>query len=421
MNNGIVLGYEKRLKILVCRSTGSADPSAKDAKFARQEQIDDLARRVRAVERHLTVRNVATEGLDSPSAPDQVARETANDNTHPQSIETASLYEGGPSFTHQSIQARDVAQKTAKDTGDLRSDLSTSLNHLETLLHSSVTVSSSDSYHFSGKSDSSESIRPLPMDLVLSIIQEIKSSPLCDRYDLNHYTLQAGANFKAAIETYDVLAVPSFESLFALIMGFTKAQDDARPLLSYTLISAAANHCQMLGYHKESTYRTTRVPTANAENDTDIDVEPPVLSNDATIRPWDRSFLMGIKLARIQGKAYDRLYTSAAMKIDDSERANRIDQLSMDMQQWYFELKQIDSRRVNSATIFELSRDSWDIMYYSTYTSILRAPTTSSGGGEISAQCFSIARLSLQSHLNCFGKYSSSESLTDSDYANWSD
>lgn len=83
-------------------------------------------------------------------------------------------------------------------------------------------------------------------------------------------------------------------------------------------------------------------------------------------------------------------------------------------------LLQIDSSQVNNRQIFGISRDSWDIMYYSTFTSLSRAPTTSGmEGTEISSQCFQVARLSLQSHLRCFGNYQTSGFLSDANYANW--
>lgn len=59
-------------------------------------------------------------------------------------------------------------------------------------------------------------------------------------------------------------------------------------------------------------------------------------------------------------------------------------------------------------------------MYYSTFTSLLRAPTTSEAEeAEVSLQCFQVARLVLEGHLRCFSKYRTSGFLSDADYANW--
>lgn len=69
--------------------------------------------------------------------------------------------------------------------------------------------------------------------------------------------------------------------------------------------------------------------------------------------------------------------------------------------------------------IFELSNKTWDVLHYSTLTSLLRAGSTATNGGEIGPECFEAARLSLESHLQCFPGYSDSDVLTVADYANW--
>ncbi|KAE8153041.1 hypothetical protein BDV25DRAFT_127522 [Aspergillus avenaceus] len=434
-----------------CPCSNSLDPQTAPGRTRRPDQIDSLEKRLNAVERRIVPGRAPSEEPDTVS---------------PQSAEVTPLYQGGPSFTNQSLDARDAARRTAIDSA---------------LLQSPAMVSSPERFRLAG-GPSGQAPRPLPIDLVLAIIQEIKrnrpiflcsyaisdpaivehfcqkmyfpttpitsgdiasmygilypllkefmilKAPLCEKFDLKHYTIQCGQCFKRAIETYDVLITPTFENLLAIIMGFTKAQDEDRPLLSYSLISAAANQCQMMGYQKESTYRTARTVT-NSENmrrlfwttyvirDVDIDVNYPALSSDPAVRPWDESFVMAIKLASIQGQIYDSLYSSDALRVNHMERTVRIEKLCTDMQQWGVEFKQINARHVNSQKIFEISRDSWDITFYSTFTSLLRASTI--GGGEISAQCFNVARLSLQSHIRCFGNYQSTEFLTDSDYANW--
>ena len=247
-----------------------------------------------------------------------------------------------------------------------------------------------------------------------------------------------------------------------IVFQFTKAQNEGKSLLCCTFIAAAASHCQMLGYHHEKMYRNDR--TGNSENmrrlfwttyvfekhfsllfgrasnmqDFDIDARFPALSTDPAIRPWDESFIIGIKLAKTQSQIYDRLYSITALKTAGCERKQYVNQIATTMQEWEVELRQvmipplppfdglpmtplqIDSSQVNNRQVFDISRDSWDIMYYSTFTSLLRAPTTSGmEGTEISSQCFQVARLSLQSHLRCFGNYQTSDFLSDANYANW--
>lgn len=48
-------------------------------------------------------------------------------------------------------------------------------------------------------------------------------NPLCQAHDLKAHAAHCGQRFNAAIETYDVLAVPSFENILALIMGVSRS------------------------------------------------------------------------------------------------------------------------------------------------------------------------------------------------------
>ena len=43
--------------------------------------------------------------------------------------------------------------------------------------------------------------------------------PLCKEYDLESYLAKCEQNLNSGLESYDVLAVPSFENIFALTMG----------------------------------------------------------------------------------------------------------------------------------------------------------------------------------------------------------
>ena len=123
---------------------------------------------------------------------------------------------------------------------------------------------------------------------------------------------------------------------------------------------------------------------ASNMQDFDIDARFPALSTDPAIRPWDESFIIGIKLAKIQSEIYDRLYSITALKTAGCERKQYVNQIATTMQEWEVELRQvmipplppfdglpmtplqIDSSQVNNRQVFDISRDSWDIMYYST-------------------------------------------------------
>lgn len=144
-----------------------------------------------------------------------------------------------------------------------------------------------------------------------------------------------------------------------------KSQGEAKPYLYWKLVSAAVTHCQSLGYHRESTYRS--IPYSKAESirrlfwtvytfdknislvlgrvsnmqGLDIDTQHPIPSTDLALRAWDESFIMGIRLAELQGRIFVGLYSTATMARDSFERSQLISRLAAAMEKWHFELEQV--------------------------------------------------------------------------------
>lgn len=58
----------------------------------------------------------------------------------------------------------------------------------------------------------------------------------------------------------------------------------------------------------------------------------------------------------------------------------------------------------------------WDLSFYSTLTTMLRASFTAKIGGEIETRCLEAARLSLNSHLKCFSDYQQSSRFSVADF-----
>ena len=50
----------------------------------------------------------------------------------------------------------------------------------------------------------------------------IMRNPLCQKYDIKLHATRCEQNFNSIIESYEVLAVPSFENIFALFMGVSE-------------------------------------------------------------------------------------------------------------------------------------------------------------------------------------------------------
>lgn len=135
-----------------------------------------------------------------------------------------------------------------------------------------------------------------------------------------------------------------------------KAQDEAKPLVSCHLVSTAARHCQMLGYHRESTYKkdsdvnsehkrrlfwtlyvfdktmSLLLGRASYIQDFDMDVNVTSLSSNPALRAWDEAFEYMIRLAKVEGEIYNRLYSASALKASAEERTKAVNELIIAME-----------------------------------------------------------------------------------------
>ncbi|KAL4878830.1 hypothetical protein BJY04DRAFT_194691 [Aspergillus karnatakaensis] len=281
--------------------------------------------------------------------------------------------------------------------------------------------------------------------ILLSLFKEFigLKDPIAEKYDLSQYMSICQQNLALCFESYEILVVPSLENILSLILAVIKAQDEANVMLSSTYISVAARHCLTLGYHRALSYQShdarmganiARIfwtvylldknmslilGRAPSIQDYDVDVPYPTYSTDPIVRPWDEGFVTYIALGRVQGQTYERIYSAAALKTPLEIRTQHINNLAEELHQWYRRMYSIDFSTISAPHLLELSKPTWDIMYYSLLTQILRGTSTSTTSPEITAQCFSAARSALQSHLRSFPMYSESDVVSVSDYANW--
>ncbi|KAJ5180494.1 fungal-specific transcription factor domain-containing protein [Penicillium capsulatum] len=446
--------------------------SAKDAKREREEHVQILESRLRAVEDQLA----SIKGVDSTSQPHAFVGNPRK-NTEPQTsnpgdgrsdVASAAMYEGDTSFTSQSVEARELAKTMASSSGvEMGSNITGTFDSLNHLLQSS---SKQNPHRPDLPRSSTQS--PLPAELVLALLQDFrvrkpmlfwsypindlalverlcqkvyfstqtvfpgdlaamhgifhfamkeyiaKKDPLCQKVDFEHYAEVCRKSFHTEMESSQVLVVPTLENIIALIMG-------------------------MLGYHRESTYQKSQDENVRSQRrifwtvynldksmsllmgrpsylqDFDIDAEYDAPSTDPAIRPWDEAFDTATKLAEIKGNIYNKLYSAAARKISENERIARINELEVALHQCQATRDKIDSSQVNDRSLHEISERTWDMTYYSTLTILLRASTSSETGNEIGPKCFEAARRGLQSHLKCFPDYTESDIFTVSDFANW--
>ncbi|RBR12146.1 uncharacterized protein FIESC28_08780 [Fusarium coffeatum] len=255
----------------------------------------------------------------------------------------------------------------------------------------------------------------------------ITEHPLSKEHDLKALKAQAERNFDLGLETFETLTVPSFENVVVLTTAVLKIQNESKPVLARTLVNAGLSHCQMLGYHREVTYQKDQ--SGFAENkrrlfwtliqDIEVDAHWPAVPDDLAEKPWIELFHLVIRLAKIQGLIFDKLYSVAALQSPAVERRQWIDSLVADAHRWRHDLDNVDGSQVRFKKILALSMTHWDIQYYSTLTTLLRAPAMPGVGTDMTSQCFQAARLALKSHLRAFAGYGGEKMFTKADYIDW--
>ena len=145
-----------------------------------------------------------------------------------------------------------------------------------------------------------------------------------------------------------------------------KAQEEGKPLLTWTFASAGARQVLSLGYHRKAMLKNDSFDDAEDKRqvfwtfyvvdknlalnmgysptiqDYDIDVDYFQCSTNPAIIPWDRAALMTIEIAGIQGLIYERLYSLQALRSSPQEKVKIINELSPQLESWHERWRQVN-------------------------------------------------------------------------------
>ncbi|PSN71517.1 hypothetical protein BS50DRAFT_518657 [Corynespora cassiicola Philippines] len=165
------------------------------------------------------------------------------------------------------------------------------------------------------------------------------------------YAAQSKRQLELAMSQLDLYIQPTFENIVALVLAGAYAVEMSKPSLCWVMISHAAGLCQNLGYHRYSTMKddaeeerasklnlfwfiymldktlSLRLGRASTIQDWDISlpylvgeyINPP---KDSSVEPAGGSEMMiyWIKVAQIQGQAYEKLFSPAGSLKSPQER-----------------------------------------------------------------------------------------------------
>ncbi|KAF3129888.1 hypothetical protein TWF594_010651 [Orbilia oligospora] len=265
--------------------------------------------------------------------------------------------------------------------------------------------------------------------LLLFLLEEYiaLNDPILSGWDSSKFLRLCEKNLHIGCQSYEILAVPHVDNVKALTLGVVFAQLSSKPLLAWTLCSAAARHVFTLGYHRERSLKSDPQNIADEKRhlfwslygvdknlsltlgrasnfqDFDIDTEYFTVSSVEGIAPWDHASIAFVSLSRLQGMVYDQLYSATALKKSQAERHALIGNLDAQLRPWLERWREVMST-IESAyysEYFDLFFGPTDIIYYSVQTTLHRAASMGEGvhTTEITAACFEAATMGLHCHL----------------------
>ncbi|KAF2447202.1 hypothetical protein P171DRAFT_384374 [Karstenula rhodostoma CBS 690.94] len=259
------------------------------------------------------------------------------------------------------------------------------------------------------------------------------------RSDYAEHSRLCRNNLNTALSQLPLLTPPSMDVVAALTLGSYNAVEDSKAMKAWTFVSAASNHCLTLGYNRYQPYAEQTNMLCLAQEclfwavyrlDKGMSLR---LGRSSTIRDEDISISPipddpGVRTARIQGRAYDELYSPKGLLREETERAYVAESLATELQQCIDDTRAAISERIGSLTAN--TADPVGVLYmqcelicqYSLLALVLRAVPVSVGAVcSISDECLKVAREALRAHEECISTIRSckNEPLMLMRYVNW--
>ncbi|KAH9870995.1 hypothetical protein J1614_006569 [Plenodomus biglobosus] len=205
--------------------------------------------------------------------------------------------------------------------------------------------------------------RVLAYGIMENIFTEFKAFPLADQdvSKFGAYSNMCKRHMEVAMSQLDIFMPASYENIMALLISAAQSIELCKPSLCWVMVSTAAGLCQNLGYHRINTMvndteeeknakihifwmiymfdKTLSLRLGRASIIQDWDISLPFLNtNEKPTDKPDGSQMLSywIKVARVQGLTYEKLFCPAAFLTSPEERARIAhDLVSALNQAWY--------------------------------------------------------------------------------------
>lgn len=205
--------------------------------------------------------------------------------------------------------------------------------------------------------------RLLAYGILHVLFEEFSNVPFADvqRSAYFDYVIQCKRQMEVAMSQLDIFMPPSYENIMALQLGGALAIEMCKPSLCWAMMSTAAALCQNLGYHRYSTMKddseeernckihvfwmiymfdktmSLRLGRASVIQDWDISLPFFDENRQAKEGPNGKEMLAyWVKVARVQGQTYEKLFSPAAFLRSPEERMRTaIDLVNAMNTAWY--------------------------------------------------------------------------------------
>ncbi|KAL0941544.1 C6 transcription factor [Colletotrichum truncatum] len=240
--------------------------------------------------------------------------------------------------------------------------------------------------------------------------------------DYRENWLMCRKNLRNSVSMLPLILPSSMDTIAALVVAAFDAMENSNATIAWSFISSAASLCHALGYHRSRPARPGQDGSLqplqiklfwsvyNLDKGLSLQLDRPPNFRDADITlPFDTADeTQGTRLARIQGKVYDQLYSPAGLSRPDDERGRDAEVLANQMREIIHEVHTGLENITNEPV--EAGEDPLRILYHqcklvchsSLLALILRAvPAKGASLSGASDECVAVARLTLDVHQQC--------------------
>ncbi|KAL5419790.1 hypothetical protein PMIN03_000390 [Paraphaeosphaeria minitans] len=292
---------------------------------------------------------------------------------------------------------------------------------------------------FENTAECSVGRRLLVYGVLTSLFYEFSCYPVVDKRVDSYRGLAriCERQMEVAMSQLDLYLPATYENILALLLGSAQAIEMCKPSLCWTMISTAAHLSQNLGYHRYQTMKddseeernakihvfwfiyvmdktlSLRLGRASIVQDWDMSLPYPNIDSDharfgSLVQQGQKGtelLLYWIKIAQIQGRVYEKLFSPAGFLRPMSERARTATELADALNKAWTERGETVKLTFpgSFSYIGDIFYHADVVMHYSTCALIQRA--ISPDNVSFNNDCLESARAALVAHQRCASQF----------------